>query len=71
MVQQTGVLGYTHIFGDPANPEHFQDGEPLTCYVNGLPAEIDGMDAWFGDHSPHAVTITSSPRNIYLPVLSK
>lgn len=71
IVQQTGVLGYTHIFGDPANPEHFQDGEPLTCYVNGFPAEIDGMDAWFGDHSPHAVTLSISPRNIYLPVLRK
>lgn len=47
ITDRAGKLGYTHVFGDPKGEgSSFQEGEPLTFWINGIPAEASVSLTW-------------------------
>jgi len=70
IVQQTGVLGYMHIFGDP-NGEigAFQEGEALEFLINGLPAQASAQLTWENQEMSYSVDLSSTQSSIFFPVI--
>jgi hypothetical protein len=72
ITEKSGVLPYTHVFGDPKGGANtFQPGEPLTFRVNGLLADTDVQLSWSMDELYYQVNLASIQTSVFLPLISR
>jgi hypothetical protein len=73
VVERVGQYGLMHVYGadNTAQPPigGFQEGEPLSFRVNGIPASASTTLFWQDDKAPHEVDLNVRLHSIYLPLI--
>lgn len=71
-MEQPGILGYTHVFGDPSGEwDGPQEGSALQFYINGLPAVLDRSLTWSANSMTTELNLGGSQTSIYSPLIRR
>lgn len=73
IVDQQGVVKFTHVYGSVDGSAGFNEGETMAFKINGFDAEVIGTPVWSDDKSPHEIVLNLSIdlHSVYLPILSR